>query len=30
MLGMELSDVMELVIRGMRREMEALGIGPRE
>ncbi len=30
MLGMELSDVMELVIRGMRREMAALGIGPKE
>ena len=30
MLGMELSDVMDLVIRGMRREMEALGIGPHE
>ena len=30
MLGMELSDVMDLVSRGMRREMEALGIGPHE
>ena len=30
MLGMELSDIMDLVIRGMRREMEALGIGPHE
>lgn len=30
MLQMELSDVMELVIHGMQREMDALGIGPRE
>lgn len=30
MLGMELDAVMELVILGMRREMDALGIGPRE
>lgn len=30
MLGMELQDVMECVITGMRREMTALGIGPRE
>lgn len=30
MLGMELSAVTELVIRGMRGEMDALGLGPKE
>lgn len=29
LLGMELADVMELVIAGMQTEMEALGIGPK-
>ena len=30
MLNMELSQVMELTIRGMQKEMTALGLGPKE
>ena len=30
MLGMELSEVIDLVICGMRGQMDALGIGPKE
>jgi len=30
LLGMELAQVMELVIEGMRKEMENLGLGPKE
>ena len=30
LLGLELSQVMELVIEGMRGEMDALGLGPKE
>jgi putative nucleotidyltransferase with HDIG domain len=30
LLGMELAQVMELVIEGMRQEMENLGLGPKE
>jgi hypothetical protein len=30
LLGMELAQVMEMVIEGMRAEMEALGLGPKE